>query len=337
MPVLNKVKFFDSTLRDGSHAVKQKIYPENIEAYCKRIDDAGMHTVIVGHGNGLGASSVQMGLCAIDEIEMLRIAKKNLRHTKLGTFVTVGFGTIKEHIVPAIQAGTEVFCIATHCTEADTMRKHLEYLGNVGKESYGVLMNIHLVTAEELLEQANCIQEYGADGIILMDSAGASTPEDVRKKVSLLYDKLSIEVGFHAHNNLGMAVSNAYTAIQNGASIIDGTVGGFGAGAGNCQLEALLALLMKENILTDAKLYPMLDAQKEIINDMFHYDKGVNSTCIVSGYAGVVSTFKNRVEQIAQDYKLDARDIFVELGKRKAIAGQDDLILEVAQFLVNKK
>lgn len=332
---MNKVIFFDSTLRDGSHAIKQKMQPQNIKKYCKQIDDAGMHTVIVGHGNGLGASSVQMGLCAMDEIEMLKVAKQNLRYTPLGTFVTVGFGTIKGHILPAIKAGAEIFCIATHCTEADTMRKYIEYLCDMGKEVYGVLMNIHLTTPEELLKQAKLIQEYGADGVILMDSAGASSPEAVERIISTLYDHLNMRIGFHPHNNLGMAVSNAYTAIKNGASIIDGTIGGFGAGAGNCQLEALQALLMKEEILTGAKLYPMLDAQKNVISDMLDYHKGVDSTCIVSGYAGVVSTFKNRVEQVAKDYNLDSRDIFVELGKRKAIAGQDDLILEVAEEIKN--
>ena len=337
MYILNKVIFFDSTLRDGSHAVKQKVQPQCIEAYCKQIDAAGMHTVIVGHGNGLGASSVQMGFCAMNEIEMLKVAKRNLERTPLGTFITVGFGTIKEHVLPAIREGVEIFCIATHCTEADTMKKYIEYLCDMGKEVYGVLMNIHLTSPDEILKQACLIEEYGADGVILMDSAGASSPEDVEKIVSLLYEHLNMRIGFHPHNNMGMAVANAYTAIKCGASIIDGTIGGFGAGAGNCQLEALQALLMKEGILTGAKLYPMLDAQNNIINDMFGFYKGVDSTCIVSGYAGVVSTFKNRVEQVAKDYKLDSRDIFIELGKRKAIAGQDDLILEVAKEMKERE
>lgn len=333
---MKKIKFFDSTLRDGSHAVAQQIFAEHIREYCKAIDKAGMYTVIVGHGNGLGASSIQMGKCAMDEIDMLKTAAKDLHHTKPGTFVTVGFGTISEHIIPALSAGIEVFCIAAHCTEADTMKKHIGYLADMGKEVYGVLMNIHLSTPEALLKQAKLIQDYGADGVILMDSAGASTPEDVKAAVCTLYDGLRMEIGFHPHNNLSMAVSNAYTAILNGASIIDGTVGGFGAGAGNCQLEALLALLMKENIPTSAKLYEMLDAESLVIRNMFDYQKAIDGICIVSGYAGVVSTFKNRVEQLAADYQVDARDVFVELGRRKAIAGQDDLILEVAQMLSTK-
>lgn len=337
MSVLKKIRFMDSTLRDGSHAVGQKILPEQIAAYCQVIDQAGMHAVIVGHGNGLGASSIQMGLCAMDELEMLSVAAGNLRRTALGTFVTIGFGTIRDQIIPAIRAGAETFCIAAHCTEADTMRKHVEYLYNIGREVYGVLMNIHLASPEKLLEQAKLIQSYGADGIILMDSAGASTPEEVKAMVGTLYDGLEMEIGFHPHNNLGLGVSNAYTAILNGASIIDGTVGGFGAGAGNCQLEALLALLMKEGIQTDAKLYPVLDAEKSVIEEMLGYGKAIDGTCVVSGYAGVVSTFKNRVERVAEDYCVDARDVFVELGKRGAIAGQDDLILEVAQMLSHEK
>lgn len=330
---MKKVKLFDSTLRDGSHAVKQRIYAENIEKYCRYIDKVGMHTVIVGHGNGLGASSIQMGECAIDEMEMLKVARKNLKQTPLGTFVTVGFGTIEKEVKQAILAGAEIFCIATHCTEADTMKKHIEYLSSHSKECYGVLMNIHLSEPKQLLEEGRKIEDYGADGVILMDSAGASTPEFTKKVISMLSNHLSIEIGFHPHNNLGIAVSNAYVAIQEGASIIDGTIGGFGAGAGNCQLEALQALLEKEKIETKARLYPMLDAAKYVVTDDFSYSKMIDGTSIVSGYAGVVSTFKERVKTMAKEYNVDPREIFMELGRRKAIAGQDDLILEVAQQL----
>ena len=161
-----------------------------------------------------------------------------------------------------------------------------------------------------------------------MDSAGASTPEFVERTISLLVNKLQMDVGFHPHNNMGMAVSNAYTAIKCGAGIIDGTIGGFGAGAGNCQLDALDALLKSEHIEIDTDLYSMLDAAEVIKND-FKYEKMIDGVSIISGYAGVVSTFKNRVLTISKDYHVDPRDVFIELGKRKAISGQDDLILEV--------
>lgn len=337
MSILRKVKIFDSSLRDGSHAVKQQLFQDQIEAYCDAVDGSGLHTVIVGHGNGLGASSIQMGLSAMDEVDMVRTAHSHLKKTRLGTFVTVGFGTIEDHIKPAMDSGTEVFCIATHCTESDTMRRHVQYISRHGKEVYGVLMNCHLTTVDSLVEQAKNIASYGGDGVILMDSAGALTPDRVRCIVEKLCDQVDIDIGFHAHNNLSMAVANSYAAITSGASIIDGTVMGFGSGAGNCQLEALIALLEKNGIRTGIDLYRLMDAGKDVISGMMHYNRGIDGTCIVSGYAGVVSTFRTKVEYIAKMKDVDPRDIFMALGERKAIAGQDDLILEVANYLAESQ
>jgi len=331
-----KTVFFDSTLRDGSHAVKQQILPEHIKNYCKCIDAAGMYTVIVGHGNGIGASSILMTRSAMDELEMVRIAREYLKKTKLGVFVTVGFGTIAEQIKPAMEIGAEVFCIAGHCTEANIMEKHIKYLERCGKEVYAVLMNVHLSEPESLLKQCQLAEEYGADGVILMDSAGAYTPEMTERTILHLYNHLHIKIGFHPHNNLSMAVANGYIAIKSGAAIIDGTIRGFGAGAGNCQIEALVALLEKMGTDTRMDLYAMLDASSDVIDHMFNYKNGIDDVSIISGYAGVVSTFKTQVEKVSKEQNLNPRDVFIELGKRMAISGQDDLILEVAQYLKRK-
>lgn len=334
---MSEIMFFDSTLRDGSHYVKQKITAEQIETYCKAIDETGMHTVIVGHGNGLGASSIQMGLSEMDEFEMLKVARKNLKQTRLGAFLTVGFGTIHGHMAKAIELGAETFSIACHCTEADTTRKYIEYIARKGLEAYGVLMMYHRESPAQILEEAKKIESYGADGVILMDSAGASTMEMVQSNIRMLKENLSMQIGFHGHNNLGLAVANSYIALKEGATIIDGTTRGFGSGAGNCQLETLIALLEKENRKTDVDLFGVLDASEEVVKKQWNYDKNVNATCIVSGYAGVVSTFKTKVDALASEYSVDPKDIFIELGRRKAIAGQDDMIIEVAQYISEGK
>lgn len=334
---MSELKIFDSTLRDGSHAVRQKLSLEHIAEYCKAIDGSGLYTVIVGHGNGLGASSILMTQTEADEFDMLRIARKNLKTTRLGAFVTVGFGTVRDQIIPAINEGVDVFCIACHCTESDTLAKHIEYVTSHGHEAYGILMNAHLADSNRLLEEAKKIESYGANGIVFMDSAGAYTPERTEETIKKLRSELTIDVGMHPHNNLSLAVSNAYTAFKSGASIIDGTVRGFGAGAGNCQLEALLALLEKENVRTEVNLYQLLDAGSNVVEKLIGYQNGIDDISIISGYAGVVSTFKPQVVEAAQRYNLNPRDIFVELGKRGAISGQDDLILEVAQELVDRK
>lgn len=332
---MSKLQFFDSTLRDGSHAIKHKLTKKNIEDYCRSMDAAGMYTIIVGHGNGLGASSLQVGLSLLSDQEMLKTAYDNLEKTKLGIYMIPGFGTIKDDLKPALEVGVEVFTIGCHCTEADTTRQHIEYIVKQGKEVYGVLMMYHMASTERVLEEARKMQSYGAKGVIIMDSAGASTPEMVKKTISTLYDGLDIKVGFHSHNNMGLAVANAYTAYKEGASIIDGTIRGFGAGAGNCQLEALVALLEKNDIKTNADLYRMLDTSKEVMPTIMQCNMGLDPLSIVSGMTGVFSAFKVHVEKAAKEFNVDSRDIFIELGKRKPVGGQEDLIIEIAEKLSN--
>ena len=282
---MSKLRIFDSTLRDGNHAVKHQISKDNIEDYCLAMDGSGVHTIIVGHGNGLGASSLQVGFSAISEEEMLKTARKALDKTRLGVYMIPGFGTIQDNLIPAIQYGVDVFTIGCHCTEADTTKEHIEFLRNHGKETYGVLMMYHMASKEKILEEAQKMQSYGAQGVILMDSAGASTPELVQKTISTLYDNLEIRVGFHPHNNMGMAVANAYTAYQEGASIIDGTLRGFGAGAGNCQLESFVALLEKCRIKTGIDFYKLLDASEQVMPEIMEKDMGQEPLSIVSGQA----------------------------------------------------
>ncbi len=330
---MSLIRFFDATLRDGSHAVKHQLSSNMIAAYCEAMDDAGMYTIIVGHGNGLGASSLQVGISCLSDNEMLSTARAHLNHTKLGAYMIPGFGTIEDNINPALGTGVELFKIGCHCTEADITRQHIEYIRNKGKEVYGVLMNYHMASTERVLEEAQKMQSYGANGVILMDSAGASTPEMVKRTVSTLVGSLYILVGFHPHNNLGMAVANAYTAIQAGARIIDGTLRGFGAGAGNVQLEALSALLIKEGYELNQNFYRMMDASEQIIRPAMLEDRALTDISIISGMAGVFSSFKTQVLSAAKEFHVDPRDIFVELGKRKVVGGQEDIIVEVAQQL----
>lgn len=330
---MSKIKIFDCTLRDGNHALKHQLTKDNIEDYCLAMDGSGVYTIMVGHGNGLGASSLQVGLALLDERTMLQTAKKNLERTKLGIYMIPGFGTIKDNLEPAIQDGVELFEIGCHCTEADTTREHIEYLCNRGLETYGVLMMYHMASPEKILEEARKMQSYGAKGVILMDSAGASTPEMVQRVISLLADNLHVQVGFHPHNNMGLAVGNAYTAICEGATIIDGTLRGFGAGAGNCQLEDIVAVLERTGKRTGIDLYKMLDASDRVMPDIMGKEFGQDSISIVSGQAGVFSAFKIHVLNAAKEFGVDPRDILRELGKRKVVGGQEDMIVEVAEKL----
>ncbi|MFA5275870.1 MAG: 4-hydroxy-2-oxovalerate aldolase [Candidatus Omnitrophota bacterium] len=334
---MSQLLFFDSTLRDGSHALGHQLSVINIKKYCKEVDSAGLHVVIIGHGNGLGASSLQVGISAVPDAEMLKAARKELKKTKLGIFLIPGFGTIKDDIQPAIDIGADVFCVAIHCTEADVTKQHIEFLSKKNKEVYGVLMMYHRASKERLLQEALKMQSYGARGVILMDSAGASTPEMVSDTTGYLAQNIDIKLGFHAHNNMGLAISNSLLAIQNGALIIDGTLRGFGAGAGNCQLEVLIGLLLKMGISTELDLYRLMDVSENIVSKIMKKPQEISSISLISGIAGVFSGFASHVKKAAERFKVDPRDIFMELGRRKMVAGQEDFIVDVAMYLASRK
>lgn len=325
-----KILISDPTLRDGNHAVRHQLSRKSFVAYCKAAEAAGVPIVEVGHGNGLGASSMLVGECRLSDEEILSVSRANLSKSRLGIHVIPGFCTIKNDLSKAVDAGVDVFRVAAHCTEADITDRHIHYIRKAGKEAFGVLMMSHMASAPTLLKEARKMEAYGAQAIIIMDSAGAYFPDDVNERISTLVDGLSIPVGFHGHNNLGMAVINSVTAVNAGASMIDATIRGFGAGAGNTQLEVLVAVFERMGIETGIDLYKILDAAETAEREFNPVAPYISPVSIVSGLAGVFSGFAQQVGQAANDYKVDPRDIFFELGKRGAVAGQESLIIEVA-------
>lgn len=328
-----KILLSDPTLRDGNHAVRHQLSRRSFETYCQAAEAAGVPIIEVGHGNGLGASSMLIGECALTDAEIFEVSRANLRHTRLAIHVIPGFCTIKSDLSKALEAGVDVFRIASHCTEADVTDRHIDYIRKAGKEVYGILMMSHMASPAILLEEARKMQSYGAEAIVIMDSAGAYFPADVSERISTLVDGLSIPVGFHGHNNLGMAVINSVHAVNAGATILDASIRGFGAGAGNTQLEVLVAVLERLGFETGIDLYKILDAADLAEKEFNPVAPSISPLSIVSGLAGVFSGFAKPVGAAARDYHVDARDIFFGLGKRNAVAGQESLIIEVAREL----
>jgi 4-hydroxy 2-oxovalerate aldolase len=308
-----------------------QITNNNIEDYCKGVDNSGVESVIVGHGNGLGASSIQVGKSLLSDDAMLSIAKKNLAYSKLGVFMIPGFGTILDNLKPAIEIGAEIFTIGSHITEANTAKQHIEFLVNNKKRVYGVLMMYHTATLSVVIDECKKMQDYGADGVFLMDSAGSSTPELVKSTISELVNTLSIEVGFHAHNNLGIAVSNSYIAIQEGATLIDGTISGFGAGAGNLQLESLIALLEKSDYVTGVNLKQLLNVSQNIMPTIMKTNVGIEPISIATGMNKVFSAFELPVLRLASELEIDPFELIEEIGKLNLVGGQEDIIIEIAE------
>jgi 4-hydroxy 2-oxovalerate aldolase len=326
--------FYDVTLRDGNHALRHKVSAKAVEDYCKIADKSGVWAVEVGHGNGLGASSFLVGKSDATDKDLLESARASLENAKLAVHSIPGFSTIKRDLIPAIEIGVDVFRVATHVTEANTAEKHIEFLASKDVIVHGVLMMSHMTTIENLVVQAGLMKAYGASAVILMDSAGYFLPQDAEIRVKAIRESLGLEVGFHAHNNLGMGVANANTAINAGASIIDGAAMGLGAGAGNAQLEAIIANQIRSNH-SNLDIEPFLLMSENINQKYVDSLPKITKSSVESGMAGVFSGYAPQVKEIAQEFGVNTSKIWDEMAKRNLVAGQESMIREIAQDLMN--
>ena len=326
----------DSSLRDGNHSVKHTISLDSIEKYCQFADKAGIPIVEVGHGNGLAASSLLIGKSPNTDKEMLTIARKNLKTSKLGIHTIPGLSTIDDAKL-AMDYGVDVFRVATHCTEATLSKSHIEALAKTNKEVYGVLMMSALITAEELAEQAKIMEDYGAQAIIIMDSTGTYLPHDVKERISLLKSKLNIKVGFHAHNNLGCAIANSLIAVESGAELIDACIRGFGAGAGNAPLELILPILEKTGYTTGISFEETIKEADRVMDYLVPSAPITTPINVLTGLTRLFSGFEKPIIKASKLYDIEYSSLIFELGNRKLVAGQEDLILEVAQKLKENK
>jgi len=334
---MTRILISDPSLRDGNHAIGHQLTADQIAEYCQAAEAACIPIVEVGHGNGLGASSLQLGEAQTPDELALTTARKHLKNSKLGIHVIPGFATIERDLKKALHWGVDVVRVAAHCTEADLTERHIRFAREQNATVYGVLMMSHMIAPEELAREAQKMESYGAEAFIFMDSAGHYLPVDVMERVKVLRDKLKIPVGFHGHNNLALAVANSLAAVEAGATLLDACSRGFGAGAGNTQIEVLVPVLERMGYSTGIDFYKLLDAAELAENKLMEGVPVIRSTSIVSGLSGVFSGFMKPVDRISKQYGVDPRDIFFELGKRGVIAGQEDIIIEVAQQLRDQK
>lgn len=326
----------DSTLRDGSHAVSHQYDSEQIAAVAGGLDSAGVEYIEVAHGDGLGGASCNFGWSKLTDDEMLRAAAPVIKRGKLTVLLLPGIGT-KKDLEMAAGLGVKAVRVAIHVTEADIGEQHIGLAKKMGLEAFGFLMMSHMVSPEKVVEQARLFESYGADAVYVADSAGAMLPDDVKARVGAVVEALNIPVGFHAHNNMTLAVANSLAAAQVGAGFLDGTCRGLGAGAGNAQTEVLVGVLDKLGYRTGIDFYGIMDVAEGIVEPMMHRPQVVNNAALMLGYAGVYSSFLLHTYRSAEKFGLDPRNILVELGKRRMVGGQEDMIIDVAYKMSQAK
>lgn len=322
-------------LRDGSHAISHQFTVDQVRSVAKALDDANVPVIEVSHGDGLGGSSLQYGLSHTNEMDLISAATEVVTNAKIAVLLLPGIGTV-QHLKEAANRGAKIARIATHVTEADVSKQHISFAKELGLEAVGFLMMSHMAPTEKLLEQASLMESYGADVVYVVDSAGALLPHQVKERVHCLYNSLDVPIGFHAHNNLSLAVANSLVAIEQGATRIDGSIRCLGAGAGNTQTEVLVSVLDRLNIQTGIDVYKMMDVAEEIVAPILQKPQEITREGLLLGYAGIYSSFLVHANKAAQQFKVDAKDILIEIGKRKVVGGQEDMIVDIAAEMAKK-
>ena len=326
-----RVLLHDMCLRDGMHPKRHQISLEQMVNVASALDAAGVPLIEVTHGDGLGGASVNYGFPAHTDEEYLRAVVPRMKRTRVSALLIPGIGTV-DHLRLAHDCGVKTIRVATHCTEADVSEQHIGLARKLGMDTVGFLMMAHMQEPVALAQQGLLMEGYGANCVYCTDSAGYMLPDDVTARIRALREVLEpdTEIGFHGHHNLAMGIANSLAAVEAGATRVDGSAAGLGAGAGNTPLEVFAAVCERMGVATGVDLYALIDVAEDLVVPMMDEPIRVDRDSLILGYAGVYSSFLLFAQRAAQKYGISARDILVEMGRRKAVGGQEDLIEEVA-------
>lgn len=332
------VRITDTSLRDGSHAVSHRFTETQVREVVGALDRVNVPVIEVTHGDGLAGSSYNYGFSAVDEHVLLKAAVEATTRSRIAALMLPGVATLDD-IRACADLGVSVIRIATHCTEADIASQHFQLSRDVGLETVGFLMMSHTVPAETLAKQARIMVDAGCECVYVVDSAGALILEQATDRVAALVAEIGsdAQVGFHAHQNLSLAVANTVAAIRAGAVQVDASTRGLGAGAGNAPTEALAAVLSNLGVSTGIDVLGLFDVAEDVVRPIMDGECALDRLSLIMGYAGVYSSFLKHAFRAAERYGVSGTEILMRCGQRKLVGGQEDQLIDIALEIASEQ
>ncbi len=325
------VDILDCTLRDGSYAVDFQFTAEDTMFLCLALESAGIRWIEVGHGLGLNASQSGHGVAANTDLEYITAARSVLKKAACGMFFIPGIGRMKDLEMAATE-GLHFIRIGTNATELEQAAPFVARAKDLGLTVFSNLMKSYAVSPKRFGSLVKQAANYGVDYAVLVDSAGGMLPEDVRHYLGSAKEKTDIPLAFHGHDNMSLVAANSITAAEEGAVMIDTSLQGIGRSAGNAVTEVMVSIFKRKGMCEHLNEKILQNVGQRFIQPLLRR-RGIDPIALTSGYALFHSSFFPRVRKAAEKYRVDVRDLIVQLCEEDRVNAPTSLIESLAQNL----
>ncbi|MFH1515048.1 MAG: 4-hydroxy-2-oxovalerate aldolase [bacterium] len=327
------VTILDTTLRDGSYAIDFNFSLNDTKTIATELESAGVKQIEIGHGWGLNAESAGLGKAAHTDAEYIKAAREVLTDAKFGCFFIPSVARAGDMIM-ARDLGMDFIRIGNNINQYADQENYIKIAKNLGFHVSSNLLKSYVVSPDEFARCAKHVSEMGADVAVLVDSAGGMTPNEVRKYMRAAKSKSNVPLGFHGHDNLGLANANTLAAIEEGAQIVDSTLQGIGRSAGNAVTESLAMLLDGLGFDTGLDTFKLMDTGKRLIHPLLVSKGGCEPIDFILGVARFHSSFVPMVREVAEKYKLDYLRLIVNVAEINRANPDKDLVESVARKML---
>ena len=329
---MKKSEILDTTLRDGSYVNNFRIDADSTYQIVKGLNEVGIDYIEVGHGLGMNATTYNnmKGICS--DIEWMEATVKGTTNSKWGMFFIPGIGRMDD-IDLAASYKMDFIRIGANIDEFEIAAPYIERAKEKGLYVCANFMKTYALSYEDVGRRAAAAVSYGSDLVCIVDSAGCMLVEDVEGYVKAIRNVTDNAIGFHGHNNLGLAISNSLKAAELGVEVIDTSLRGMGRSAGNTVTEIFILVLKRMGIDLNFNVYKLLDIAEKYVDPILDGYKQVDSFSILSGYSKFHSSFTPIIEKYAGMHNVDARKLLVHLCAVTCLHAPEKLVDEIASGL----